>query len=258
MATTRSNPRERGAARRAAEIRRAQQRAEQRRRNVGTTVAVLAVLALVVGVSFALQSARDTTGRSATPPTGVLDTYGVPRGEASAPVTVTVFEDFLCPVCGELERATHDWLPAYVEEGRVQVVYRPLAFLDRFSAGTDYSTRAGNAYAVALDAAGPETAATFHDLLFEHQPRENTGGLTDDQLVDLAVRAGVPLAQARRGIEARTFEQWVVNATDDASKQHDVTGTPTVDVNGRRLPPVPPEQLAQILRRAVDDLATGE
>ena len=84
---------------------------------------------------------------------------------------MTIYEDFMCPVCGDLEAATRAWLPRYAAQGKVRVIYRPVAFLNRMSNGTEYSTRAANAYAVVLDEAGPEAAATFHDLLFDHQPR---------------------------------------------------------------------------------------
>ena len=218
---------------------------------------MLAVLALIAAVSFLVQTSRDTTGQRATPPAGAVATYGVPRGEDTAPVTVTIYEDFMCPVCGDLEAATRTWLPQYAAQGKVRVIYRPVAFLDRMSHGTEYSTRAANAYAVVLDEAGPEVAARFHDLLFDHQPRENTTGLADERLVDLAVQAGAAESAARPGIEHTTYGQWVVNGTDDASRDEGVTGTPTVEVDGNRLPAVQPVELARLLHEAVDRASSG-
>jgi protein-disulfide isomerase len=232
-------------------------RKEGRHRNRWVTLGVLAVLALIAAVGFLVQTSRDTTGQRATPPAGAVASFGVPRGEDTAPVTVTIYEDFMCPVCGDLEAATRTWLPQYAARGKVKVIYRPVAFLNRMSQGSSYSTRAANAYAVVLDGAGPEVAASFHDLLFDHQPRENTTGLADQQLVDLAVRAGAAESSARPGIEHTTYAQWVVNGTDDASKDQGVTGTPTVDVDGIRLPAVQPFELAQLLHEAVDRASSG-
>ena len=258
MAATKSSPTQRTrTSQRAAAIRRQHLRREARRRNLWVTLGVLAVLGIVVAVSFLVQVSRDTTGQVAAPPAGAVATHGVPFGEDTAPVTVTIYEDFMCPVCGDLEAATRDWLPQYVAQGNVRVIYRPVAFLNRMSNGTEYSTRAANAYAVVLDEAGPEAAATFHDLLFDHQPSENTTGLSSEHLVDLTVRAGADEAVARAGIEHQTYKQWVVNATDDASRDGGVTGTPTVDVDGNRLPTVPPFQLAQLLREVVDSALQG-
>ena len=166
------------------------------------------VLTLLLGIGYAVQSSRDTTGVTATPPAGVVDDYAVPYGDETAPVTVTVYEDFMCPFCGDFEAATRDVLDELVASGDVRVEYRVLSFLDRVSNGTDYSTRAMSALGVVLDQAGPEAAVTFHDLFFENQPEEDTGGLSDDELVQLAVEAGADEADVRGPIEDRTFEQW--------------------------------------------------
>ena len=258
MAATRSGPTERTRrSERAATIRRQHAREEARRRNLWVTLGVLAVLGIVVTAGFLVQVSRDTTGQASTPPAGAVATYGVPFGKDTAPVTVTIYEDFMCPVCGDLEAATRTWLPRYAARGKVRVIYRPVAFLNRMSNGTEYSTRAANAYAVVLDEAGPDAAATFHDLLFAHQPRENTTGLSSDHLVDLAVQAGAAESVARAGIKRGTYEQWVVNGTDDASRHGGVTGTPTVAVDGNRLPALRPFELARLLRESVDSALRG-
>jgi protein-disulfide isomerase len=198
-----------------------------------------------------VQSSRDTTGQTADAPTGVVSTYGIPRGAEDAPATVTIFEDFLCPVCGTLEEQLRPWINQYVEDGNVRVVYRPIAILDRYSNGTAFPTRAANAFAVVFDTSGPEVAGRFHDLLFDNQPAENTDGLSDDQLVDLAVQAGAVEADVRGAIEDRAFGQWVENATDQSSKDG-VTGTPTVEVNGDRLEQDSVEAVAAEIRERVD------
>ena len=219
---------------RAAAIRAEQERKERRRRTIGVTAAVLVVLALIGGISIAVQSSRDTTGASATAPAGVVGGYAVPVGQASAPVTVDVYEDFMCPVCGELEAAGRSWMQQYADQGKMRLRLHVISFLDRASNGTEYSTRAANAFAVVLDTSGPEVAKKFHDLLFEHQPSEGSDGLSDATLVDLAVQAGADRGAVEKPIDDRQFEQWVKNATDQANKDG-VSGTPTVRVDGETL-----------------------
>jgi protein-disulfide isomerase len=242
---------------RAAAIRKEQAAKERRRRTVVITVAIGAVLALLLAVGYAVQSSRDTTGQVTTPPAGVVDTYAVPSGGADAPVTVTVYEDFMCPFCGDFEAASRDLLNEYVDYGDVQVHYRALSFLDNASSGSEYSTRAMSALGVVLDTAGAETAVRFHDLLFENQPEEGTEGLSDDELIDLAVEAGANRDDVTGPIEAVKFEQWVKNATDASSKE-DVTSTPTVLVDGEKLEFGTIDELLSGMTTAIDEAIAAQ
>ena len=221
------------AAERAAAIRREQQIKERRRRTIWVSLAVLAVIALAVGIVAVVQATRDTTGKPATPPAGAVDSYALPLGEAGAPVTVEVYEDFICPFCGEYESGSSEMLKEYAEAGDVQVQYRVISFLDEASS-TDYSTRAANALAVVLDRAGREVALEFHALLFANQPEEDSAGLSDDRLVELAVEAGATEGAVRSGIDALEFEQWVVNARGAASDAG-YNQTPTILVDGEQV-----------------------
>ncbi|HET6699100.1 MAG TPA: thioredoxin domain-containing protein [Nocardioidaceae bacterium] len=253
-ATQRSNAGR--AAERAAAIRAEQERSERRRRAVIVGAVVLVVIAVVVGIGIAVQSGRDTTGQVATPPSGTVDQYAVPFGEADAPVTVGIYEDFMCPFCGQFEAASGDQLEKYVADGDVQVQYHVVSFLDRASNGTDYSTRAMNAFGVVLDVAGPQTAKKFHDLLYENQPEENSDGLSDEELIDLAVQAGAPREQVAGPIESGKFEQWVANATEAAS-QAGVTGTPTVMVDGEQVQGATIGELVDAMQTRIEESLQG-
>ncbi len=221
------------AAERAATLRAEQERQDRRKRTLWITGAVVAVLALIVVVFVVVQAGRDTTGKAATPPAGAVDTYSVPMGAADAPVTVTVYEDFMCPYCGDFEQVSSERLKKYAESGDVQVRYHVVSFLDDASS-TDYSTRAANALAVVLDTAGPEAAVKFHDELYANQPEEGSAGIPDQQLIDMAVEAGADEQAITAPIEDLKFEQWVVNSTDEWSSRG-FNSTPTVTVNGEKV-----------------------
>lgn len=238
------------AAERAAALRKEQERKDRRRRTLVVTGAVVAVLALVIVIAAAVQAARDTTGETATPPQGIVDEYALARGESDAPVTVEVYEDFICPFCGQFEAAAGPTLEEYADAGDARVQYQMIAFLDHLSS-SDYSTRAMNAVAVVLDESGREVALEFHDLLFANQPAEGTDGLSDEELVELAVEAGADRTAVTRGIENRAFEQWVENATDQASKD-DITQTPTVLVDGEVVEFSTIDELLGKIQSAVD------
>ena len=210
-------------AREQAEERRKATRRKQQLTRIGIGVGVLA---LVVGGYFLVTSLG--SDKPDTPPAGATDSYGLLVGEPDAPKEIVVYEDFLCPFCGQLEQTVREQLDAAVEAGEVNVEYRPLGFLERIS---DYSPESANAFAVVLDASGPEVAKTFHDLLFDNQPSEEGPFPDDDELVDLAVEAGATEGDVRPGIEDMAFEGWV-DAANDAASQEGVNSTPSVFVDG--------------------------
>jgi protein-disulfide isomerase len=238
---------------RAAAIRKEQERKERRRRSLVVTGVGAVVLLLVLAIGYAVQSSRDTTGASAAAPAGAVGTYSLPVGKASAPATVTVYEDFLCPFCGDFEKASRDWLAQYAADGKVAVRYRVISILDSGSNGTKYSTRAASALAVVLDKSGPEVAKKFHDLLYENQPEEGSDGLSDGRLVDLAVQAGATKSAVEPGIEKRAYEQWVENGTDAATKLKAYQGTPLVLLDGKAFTDYQSiDELSANLKKAVD------
>ncbi len=222
------------ASQQAAQLRREAAAEEQRRRNAIISLAITVAVLFVVAVGASVQSSRDTTGQDAAAPSGAVDTYALGLGPTDAAVTVDIYEDFMCPFCGQFEAASADTIDALLDTGEVQVRYHLISFLDR--ASTDrYSTRAMNALGVVLDSTDAETAAEFKSLLFANQPPEGGAGLSDDQLIELAVQAGADEAEVSGPINDLAFEQWVKNATD-ASSRAGVNSTPTVKVDGEALP----------------------
>lgn len=213
----------------------AEQQHRERTRRLLLIGGVVAGLLIVVVGAFVVQSQRTTVGKKADAvPSGLTGGYGVVVGQASAPTTLRVYEDFQCPICRDFEAATKDRLRAAVDAGKIRLEYHMVAFLDRAST-TDYSSRALNAAAVVLDTSGVDTFLAFHDLLYAHQPAEGSAGLSDQQLVSYAVQAGADEGAVKPGIDNQKFHQWTVNATDQMSKDG-VTGTPTVFVDGKMQP----------------------
>ncbi len=209
----------------AAEMRAAQAKRELRRR-ILTIGSVVAVMVLIVGGAILVSVLGKDEVKAA--PAGSSE-YGVTIGDEDAPHSVIIYEDFLCPYCGALEAATRDDLEELAADGKVFVEYRPFDLLSRIA---DYPIRAANAFAVVLEAEGPEAAKKMHDLLFANQPSEqNPDAMTDDDLVDLAVEAGADEDAVRDGIENLSREDWVTKATEEAQKAG-VTGTPTVLLDG--------------------------
>ncbi|MCW2794404.1 MAG: oxidoreductase [Nocardioides sp.] len=202
-----------------------EQRRQERRRTTLMVGGVVLAMVLIVGAGFLVNRMRDTSTDVAAPPAGSGD-YGVAIGDKTAPHTVIVYEDFLCPFCGEFEKVSHEDLAQLAEDGKVYVEYRPFDLLD-----TDYSVAAAAALKVVLDASGPEVAKKFHDLLYAEQPDEGGPYPDSDWLVKKAVEAGATEAKVRTGIENETGKSWVQDATK-AAADAGVNSTPTVLLDG--------------------------
>jgi protein-disulfide isomerase len=216
-----------GRAERAAAALHEQQQQERRRRNLMVGGVVVALLVIVVG-GFFLSRALDTSKDVQAPGAGGSE-HGLTIGPADAPHDVVIYEDFLCPYCGELEDASREDLARLAADGKVQVEYRPFNLL---SSVGDYSERSAAVFAVVLDTSGPDVAKKLHDLLYEHQPSESGPFPSDDDLVKLAVEAGADEAKVRKGVDAGDGKAWVTDATQ-AALDAGVRGTPTVLLDGK-------------------------
>jgi protein-disulfide isomerase len=198
---------------RAEALRQEQLKREQRRR----VYLVSAAVAAPAGATARAGSPSGSDGAAgATIPAGV--------------VVVDIYTDFMCPVCGLFEQQNGADLDAFGKSGTAVIVYHPISILDRASNGTNYSTRAAQAAAVVADK-DPTHYLAFDQALFANQPKEDTNGLTNGQLEQLAQSAGVPSAVTATFVDGK-FTDWVAAATEDASK-NGVSGTPTVKINGK-------------------------
>jgi protein-disulfide isomerase len=214
-------------AERAAAALREQARRERRRRTL-MVVGVVAAMVLIVAAGFLVNRARDSSDDITAAPAGSGE-HGLVIGAANARHDVVIYEDFLCPICGDLEARTHEELAQLAADGKVRVEYRPFELLGRLG---DYSQRSTAAFAVVLENSGPEVAKRFHDLLYANQPAE-TGPFPDDgELVDLAVEAGAQESDVADDIESGAGDAWVKEATK-AALGVGVQGTPTVLVDGQ-------------------------
>jgi protein-disulfide isomerase len=227
----------------------ARARAERRRRSMigGALTAVVVVLAVVVGIL--VQTQRSATSATARVPAHTIDSGNVVVvGSATAPVTVDLYEDLQCPNCKAFEASTGKTLAQLVAAGTVQAHYHGMAFLDTAANG-QYSTRALNAAAAVVDAAGSTAFQKFHDLLYANQPAEGGSGLSNAQLITYAHQAGATGAAVDQEIKDLTFGDWVKKVTDQASKDG-VTGTPTVRVKGKALTDLTPAGLTAAVTAA--------
>jgi protein-disulfide isomerase len=198
----------------------------------GVVIVGLVVAIVMVVLNAATRSGSPRAAVSSTAlvvPANATAAGAIPVGQASSPVTVEIYLDYMCPYCGRFERANGGEISRLVQSGKARVALHPLAFLDKMSAGARYSTRAANAVATVADRA-PASVLAFHTALYDQQPAEGSGGLSDDQIASLATGAGVP-QEVADAFARGTFEAWVTRSTE-AAFASGITGTPTVKING--------------------------
>jgi len=212
-------------------------------------LAVFAVLAVVVAAAVVAirQTHRDSPAntRAAGPessstestPSGPVPADHLQSVRIAAPnlrtkpgsdeplVTLTVYEDFLCPVCGAFEKVYGKTLANLIDAGQVAVDYTMVSVLGRGDK-TSYSVRAG---AMAYCVADVDKGAfrRFHAALFANQPDE--GGTvfpTDEDLLKQAQQAGAGGSVADC-VHSGKYLAMVNNGAYTA----DIEGTPTVDLN---------------------------
>ncbi|GAB2520009.1 DsbA family protein [Paramicrobacterium agarici] len=160
----------------------------------------------------------------------------VPATSEPGVAHIRVYVDYLCPWCGQFERTNVEQIEGWLNSGAAVLEVHPIAVLTSKSQGTEYSLRAANAAACVANSS-PDSFFAFNRALFENQPEEGTSGLTDDQLVKLASKAGA--SSIADCVEEQTFASWVQAATERAvsgplpgTEVERVEATPTVLVNG--------------------------
>lgn len=175
---------------------------------------------LSLGTMSRMDSAAELSRPSGHTPEG-----GVLIGSDGARRRLVVFEDLQCPYCREFEEVSGDLLRREVASGSVAIEYRIRSFL-----GLE-SVRAANALAAAAE------AGHFDQLrreLFAHQPAENSGGFTIEDLLERGRRAGLTGHGYATAVREGRYERWVLER-ERAFREQDPTGTPAAVLDGEPL-----------------------
>lgn len=231
--------------RRAARDRLAQQREqdrakERRRRTLIVATAVVGVLALAAVVGLIAANAgkndQDSEAGPAVTPSGAMgeDGLALQVGADDAPSTLTIWEDFRCPVCAQFENAFRDEITELAESGQLKVQYHLATIIDGNLGGSG-SLRAANAAACAQDAG---KFAPYHDVLFTNQPAETDDAFADNgKLLELAGEVdGLDTPAFRSCVEDGTHDSWV-EKSNKAFGEGGFQGTPTALLNGESIFP---------------------
>ncbi|ULH15924.1 DsbA family protein [Deinococcus sp. KNUC1210] len=185
---------------------------------IGTLVAVILIAAVVL---FSSKSASGSSGKS-------FDLNGQPLlGQASAPVTMVVFEDFKCPNCKNFEDNTMPTIQSkYIDTGKVKMYKLNFPFI-----GPD-STTAAEAAECAYVQKGDAGYNSFATLLFRAQGEETTQWATKDKMYELAGYVdGLDAAKFKTCLDSEATKAQV-DADKAQANKAGVNATPSVFING--------------------------
>lgn len=243
--------------------------AEEKRRKRATIIGGAAVGAIVIallGMSVMLRASNSSSTTvaadpSAPLPTGVVSAegkypYGWPVNDAgSSTPTLEVFEDYQCPACGALEKsAVGDGIQAMAKDGKINLVYRPIAFLDN-NLRNGSSAAAMSAFGCAIDAGVGEA---YHNAVYDNQPNEGVG-YTPESLLQFGKDAGLDGAKYdsfAACVKSDKYKGWAANATNLFFTEK-IPGTPYVLLNGKPLDQGTVYD-GNLLAQAIADAAAGK
>lgn len=195
------------------------------------SIAVVVVLGVLAWLVVALNNKADDPGpapkASIIEPTTATATFG--KGKD----VVETYVDFMCPGCGAFEAQWGAALQKAAANDEITLKIHPVAILNRASMGTNYSTRAANAFFCVADA-NADAALPFFNLLYGNQPEEPSAGLDDAQLKAYASQAGAD--DAGKCIDEGSFAKYVDAHSGELPAGPDGQSvTPTVLLNGKYL-----------------------
>lgn len=222
-------------------------------------VAVVAIIALIVifVVLPGNKSNEALTVDYGTPTAAdvqVMNNGVIRSGDLDAPVTLDVYEDFMCPACAIFEAQSGAEMSQAVDDGKIAVRFHSLNFLDKSSASGDYSTRASAGAQCIAETGDRDAFDAFHSQLFAQGVQPQEGGTedhTNEQLAEMAKDGGANDAAVQcitDGSEADTAKQSAEFSTNELSqKTGGQVSTPSVFNGGDKVDWNNPSWLADII-----------
>lgn len=242
---SRTKQKEEARARRLAEEQARAERARRQRRMqmVGGIVlgAVIVVVALILISSGGGGNSNETGLQTGTKANATVNSVngllaGIPQsgnrlGQPSAPVTMTYYGDYECPVCQAftLQGGFPQLVASDVRSGKVKVLYK--SFCTATCNGPGQSVF--NTQQVAGLAAGKQNLFwQFTELFYNEQGKEGTGYVNESYLDNLAHQ--IPALNFTAWKSARSDPNLLAQVGSDgrSAQQLGVSGTPTLIFSG--------------------------
>ena len=154
---------------------------------------------------------------------------GMRVGNPDAPVNIVEYASMTCPHCATFHtRVLKPLKKSYIDSGQVFYEFRNYA-RDRMDLAVATLTRCQ----------GPEQFFPLLDLFFTRQQQWMANYRDPRQMLDdiaaVARQAGMSRARVDQCLAERELQEHVAGMTADGQKEWQISGTPTVILNGRKL-----------------------
>ena len=225
-------------------------KAADRKRNLAIQIGLTSIVVIfaVVLVGYIVLSNEKKPASGEAKAIRVTSSKLITKEGTSDPKAVlSIYEDFLCPACGNFEKQFGPTVSKLIDSGAVAADYYMVAILDR--QGDGYSSRASNAgYCVADEST--DGFRRFHAALYAQQPEEGVGPFPDNaRLIEVARQAGVAgkVPDCINSGRYTEMAQGLAAATN-------VRSTPTIRINGEDYSPTTPDALVAKIKEIVGDV----
>jgi len=185
----------------------------------------VAVLALIVGIVVQSSRSKSENAEVVRPKHALGPNDSEIEGAKSAPVLVQEYADFQCPSCAVFHERMSPTINELVRDQKIRFAYTFFPFLG------EESVRAA---AASICAGDQDKFFEYADLLYTNQAAENSGFLSEDQLVAFGEDAGITgsaFDEFEDCVRDGTYEGFARRQAENASKRG-VNSTPTVFVTG--------------------------
>jgi protein-disulfide isomerase len=222
-----------------------------RRRDLLVRIGLTAIVLLfaVVLVGYIVISHDKKTAATAARSVRVTSSKLVTQ-DGKPKAVVTFYEDFLCPACGNFERAFGPTVSNLIDAGAIAADYYMVGLLSR-PQNDDYSSRAGNAaYCVADESV--DAFRRFHTALYTKEIQPSETGTTfpnNAKLIELAREAGV-VGKVPDCVNSGKY----IKMVDGLATSAGIHATPTVRINGQDYQWSTPDALVAKIKEIVGDV----
>lgn len=175
--------------------------------------------------------------------TAKIDVTGAPfLGKETAPVVLALFSDFQCPYCSKIQPLLDQILEKNPETVKIAFKNLPL---------TNIHNMAEPAALAALAAHNQGKFWQMHDALFAMNSE-----LTMEKILAAAKEIGLDMAKFNADLNSEANKQRLIKDVTDA-REAEVSGTPSLFINGRRVNDRSPEALQKMIDEEVAKAKKG-